>query len=53
MKRALLLTWIGLASIAAFGAAQAQANTYCAELPGDSSCTQNFTSTETSVQASV
>lgn len=53
MKRALIFMAIGLASIAAFGATQAQANTYCAELPADASCDQNFTGTGTSIQAAV
>ncbi|MBN8868117.1 MAG: hypothetical protein J0H98_11240 [Solirubrobacterales bacterium] len=53
MKQALVLVAIGLASIAAFGSAQAQADVYCAELPGEASCTQNFTGTSTSIQDAV
>ncbi|MDQ5894555.1 MAG: hypothetical protein QG596_816 [Actinomycetota bacterium] len=53
MKRALILTALGLAFSGAFGATQAQADTYCAELPDDVSCTENFTGFSTSIQEAV
>ncbi|MFN8150087.1 MAG: hypothetical protein U0R24_03025 [Solirubrobacterales bacterium] len=39
--------------MAGLGTAQAQAATYCAELPTDTSCDQNFTGTTTAIQAAV
>jgi hypothetical protein len=42
VNRARMLIALGIALAAGLGAGQAQANTYCAELPGDASCDQNF-----------
>ena len=53
MKRALFCVALGIIWLAALGTAQALANTYCAELPGDASCDQHFTGTSTSIQAAV
>ncbi len=48
-----MLIALGIALAAGLGTGQAQASTYCAELPGDASCDQNFAGTTTAVQAAV
>lgn len=53
MKRAVLFAAIGLAFIGAAGTGQAQADTYCVELPTDASCDQNFMGPTTAIQAAV
>ena len=53
MKRTVLIAALGVALAGLIGAGQAQAQTYCAELPADLSCDQNFTGTTTAIQAAV
>ena len=53
MRRAVLFAVLGLTIAGLCGAGQAQAGTYCANLPADMSCDQNFPGTTTSVQAAV
>lgn len=53
MRRARILIALSIALAAGLGAGEAQADTYCAELPADASCNQNFTGTATSIQAAV
>lgn len=52
MKRAALFATLGIAFAGVF-ASQAQANTYCANLPLDGSCDQNFPGTTTSIESAV
>ena len=53
VKRALIPLALGFAMVAGIGTGQAQADTYCAELPAESSCDQNFMGTTTAIQAAV
>lgn len=51
MRQARILIGVAIASAMVLGAGQAEAATYCAELPADASCDQNFTGTSTAIQA--
>jgi len=49
MKSAVLFAAIGIVIAGLLGAGQAQAKTFCANLPADVSCDQNFPGTTTSI----